>query len=69
MKCWEFTNCGKGHESGCPAWPNNGERCADIVGTFCMDKDSIMGINAIKLKDCRMCEFYRSLNYKGSKAV
>jgi len=69
MKCWEFTQCGRGHEGGCPAWPDSGEICAEVVGTFCIDKDRILGINAIKLKDCSKCAFFNSIHYKGKKEL
>ncbi len=69
MKCWEFTKCGKGHEGGCPAWPDNGERCAEVAGTFCVDKKFVIGINAVKLKDCRKCDFFNSEHYKGKKTI
>ena len=65
MNCWEFTQCGRGKEGGCPAWPDNGDICAEVVGTFCVDKDCLLGINAIKLKDCSKCEFFHSVHYKG----
>ena len=42
MNCWEFMRCGR--EAGgrnidqlgiCPAYPEEGQRCANVVGTFC----------------------------------
>ena len=69
MKCWEFTQCGRGHEGGCPAWPDKGDICAEVVGTFCVDKDRILGINAIKLKDCTKCAFFHSIHYRGKKEL
>jgi hypothetical protein len=56
MNCWEFKKCGrekgraKTSEHGvCPAYPNDGRRCAHIAGTLCGGRvqDSI----AMKLKD------------------
>ena len=67
MKCWEFTKCGRDHKGGCPAWPDNGTRCAEVAGTFCEDKSKVLGVNAIKLKDCRKCEFFNSDNYEGDR--
>lgn len=69
MKCWEFTQCGRGQEGGCPAWPYKGDICAEVAGTFCVDKDRILGINAIKLKDCTKCAFFNSIHYKGKKEL
>ncbi|MEZ5360218.1 MAG: hypothetical protein R3F48_15480 [Candidatus Zixiibacteriota bacterium] len=69
MNCWEFKKCGR--EKGgakvaelgiCPAYPNNGNACARVVGTFCGGK--VQGSFASKLADCMQCEFYNSDNYK-----
>jgi hypothetical protein len=68
VNCWEFMKCGR--EKGginadrlgiCPAYPNDGRRCARVAGTFCEGK--IHGSFAIRLKDCMKCEFYRSPHY------
>jgi hypothetical protein len=39
---WEFMKCGReegdigvDHLGVCPAYPNDGNRCATVVGTFC----------------------------------
>jgi hypothetical protein len=69
MNCWEFMKCGRDHPGGCPAWPDNGTICAEVVGTFCVDKEKILGIHAIKLKDCRKCQFYESEHYKGKRVI
>jgi hypothetical protein len=69
MNCWEFTKCGRGHSGGCPAWPDHGTMCAEIAGTFCADKDKVLGIQAIKLKDCTKCEFFNSIYYQGKRMV
>jgi hypothetical protein len=67
MDCWEFMKCERDHVGGCPAWPSNGARCAEVVGTFCVDKKNISGINAIKLRDCTKCRFYNSAHYEGKR--
>ena len=68
MNCWEFMNCGR--EGGganeeelgtCPAYPDNGRRCARIAGTLCAGK--VEGTFAVKLGDCIRCDFYNSEHY------
>jgi len=63
MNCWEFINCGR--EKGgfaeeelgvCPAYPDNGKNCYNVVGTFCANNDPNN-----KLKDCLNCPFYLHL--------
>jgi hypothetical protein len=68
MKCWEFKKCGrekggaKVKELGvCPAYPDKGNRCARVVGTFCHGK--VQGSFAAKLADCMKCDFYKSKHY------
>lgn len=68
LNCWEVKNCGRqpGGEKAdaygvCPAYPDNGRRCARVAGTFCGGQ--MQGIFAVKLRDCLMCEFYGSEHY------
>ena len=71
MNCWEFKKCGR--EAGgakvaelgvCPAYPDNGTRCARVAGTFCGGK--VQGTFAQKLSNCLQCEFYKCPDYKRS---
>lgn len=64
MNCWEFMRCGR--EAGgrnteelgiCPAYPDNGKRCANVVGTFC---DLIRALRASENSSCSECPFYNS---------
>jgi hypothetical protein len=72
MNCWELKKCGR--EKGgakvaelgvCPAYPNDGQRCAFVAGTLCSGRvqDSI----AMKLKDCLKCEFFKSPHFNRSQ--
>ena len=71
MNCWEFKKCGrekggaKAAELGvCPAYPDKGNHCARIAGTFC--GGIVQGTFAMKLANCMKCEFYQSSNYDRS---
>ncbi|MGX9728068.1 MAG: two-CW domain-containing protein [Candidatus Electronema sp. VV] len=68
MNCWEYNKCGR--ERGglnarlhgiCPAWPDNGQQCARVAGTFCGGK--VQGTFVMKLLSCMKCEFYQSEHY------
>lgn len=68
MNCWEFKKCGR--EKGgaravelgiCPAYPDRGQSCAQIAGTFCGGQ--VQGTFAVKFNSCRRCEFYNSEHY------
>jgi hypothetical protein len=68
MNCWEFKRCGregggsKVHEMGvCPAYPNHGQCCAQVVGTLC--KGDVQGTHAAKLCTCVDCDFFNSEHY------
>lgn len=68
MNCWEFKKCGRekcgvnvGQLGVCVAYPYNGKTCASIAGTLCGGK--IQGSFAIKLADCKQCDFYKSEHY------
>lgn len=71
MNCWEFKKCGR-EEGGakiaelgvCPAYPNDGRRCAHIAGTLCGGK--VQGCFASKVATCMQCEFYMSEHYDRS---
>lgn len=67
MKCWEFKRCGR--EAGgskvaefgvCPAYPNDGDHCANVSGTLCSGKPDNF---AMKLVGCMKCDFYNSDHY------
>ena len=68
MNCWEFQKCGR--EKGgtkeivfgiCPAYPDNGRKCARVAGTLCGDK--VQGVFAERLFSCMECDFYKSGHY------
>ena len=67
MNCWEFMKCGR--EQGgknveqfgvCPAFPDNGNCCAKVEGTFC---DLVLELLKSKCTDCQNCIFYKSEHY------
>lgn len=69
MNCWEFKKCGR--EKGgsrekemgvCPAYPDHGNQCDRIAGTFCDGK--LQGVFAMKLLNCTLCDFYNSPHHK-----
>ena len=50
MNCWEYMKCGreKGGEKAdelgvCPAYPDHGQHCACIAGTFFMKSSILLG--------------------------
>ena len=62
IKCWEFHKCGVEKAEGaasmrCAAYPNYGRICWAVAGTFC--GKSVSGAIALKLGDCKKCEFYK----------
>ena len=67
MNCWEFMRCGR-EEGGknvdylgiCPAFPDDGQRCANVVGTFC---DLVQALNASEHSSCTECPFYNSIHF------
>lgn len=68
MNCWEYRLCGRerggrrSHEFGvCPAWPRSGQRCAEVIGTFC--GGSIQDDLEIKLTNREECSFYQSEHF------
>jgi len=67
LNCWEFMKCGRERGGNmveqlgvCPAFPDNGQSCANVAGTFC---DLIQGISAAKYASCEECDFYNSEFY------
>ena len=74
MNCWEFKKCGRERggtramELGvCPAWPNDGSRCAKMAGTLCGGR--VQGSFAIKLSSCVECAFYESGDYDHGRRI
>ena len=71
MNCWEFMKCGR-EEGGknveqfgiCPAFPDNGNSCAKVKGTFC---DLVLELLELKFTGCENCIFYNSKNYDNQK--
>jgi hypothetical protein len=67
MNCWEFMRCGR--EAGgrnvdrlgiCPAYPEDGQRCATVVGTFC---DLVKALYATRHSGCPDCPFFNSIHF------
>ena len=70
MNCWEFMKCGReadGRKVGelgvCPAYPYDGQRCANVVGTFC---DLVQALRAVEHSGCQECPFYNSMHFDKS---
>ena len=68
MNCWEFMKCGReadGINSNklgiCPAYPSDGKRCANVVGTFC---DLVQALHASQYISCPECPFYNSMHFE-----
>ncbi len=67
MNCWEFIRCGR-EEGGinverlgvCPAYPEDGQRCATIDGTFC---DLVKAMHDITHSSCLECPFFNSIHF------
>jgi methyl-accepting chemotaxis protein len=62
--CWDIKKCGRTpggstvNEFGiCPAYPDSGKNCWNIVGTFCGGK--VQGTAAQKRGGCVNCNFYK----------
>lgn len=69
MNCWEYMKCGRevggahAREMGvCPAYPDDGRRCARVAGTFCGGE--VQGTFAQKLQSCFNCSFYLSPHHQ-----
>jgi hypothetical protein len=70
MNCWEFMKCGReeggknvDHLGTCPAYPDDGKRCANVVGTFC---DLVQALRAVEYSSCSECPFYNSIHFDES---
>ncbi|MCP4376369.1 MAG: methyl-accepting chemotaxis protein [bacterium] len=66
QQCWDVKKCGrtpggaKASSLGiCPAYPNHGQSCWSVAGTFCGGK--VQGSAAQKIASCMGCEFYRNM--------
>jgi hypothetical protein len=70
MNCWEFMKCGR-EEDGrkvdelgvCPAYPYDGQCCANVAGTFC---DLVQALRAVEHSGCQECPFYNSMHFDKS---
>ena len=64
MKCGREADSRKVDELGvCPAYPYDGQRCANVVGTFC---DLVQALRAVKHSGCKECPFYNSIHFDKS---
>jgi hypothetical protein len=64
MKCGrEEGGIGVDHLGVCPAYPADGHRCANVVGTFC---DLVQALYANKHSGCTDCPFYNSIHFDES---
>ena len=75
--CWEFKCCGNGEN--CPAYTekrldgnnsgkNAGRACWVVAGTLC--GGDVQGVFAVKMADCKKCEFYKLvINEEGGSYV
>lgn len=57
--CWEFKKCGQDQNGQCPAYPKGGRICYLVAGTMCGGQ--VQGQYAMKIHNCRECDFYRAL--------
>ncbi len=67
LNCWEFMKCGReeggrgvDHLGVCPAYPDNGNRCATVVGTFC---DLVQAMYAKQHTGCENFPFFNSEHF------
>ncbi|MBI5140654.1 MAG: response regulator [Nitrospirae bacterium] len=61
LNCWEYKNCSRGCDGGCPAYDKkSGNICWLVAGTMCGGK--VQGTYAQKLSSCTECEFYQYVN-------
>ncbi len=64
MKCGREEDGRKVDELGvCPAYPYDGQRCANVVGTFF---DLVQALRAVKHSGCQECPFYNSMHFDKS---
>ncbi len=59
INCWDFKKCGRDKSADCPAYPKGGRVCYLVAGTMC--GGSVQGVYALKIGNCRECEFYKAL--------
>lgn len=59
LNCWEFKKCGRDKTNDCPAYPKGGRVCYLVAGTMCGGK--VQGTYAIKIDNCRSCDFYKGV--------
>ena len=46
----------------CPAFPDHGKNCANVVGTFC---DLVQALRAKVYSSCAECPFFNSIHFDG----
>jgi hypothetical protein len=60
MKCGREKGGKNVEELGiCPAYPDHGQDCWEVVGTFC--KGKIQGSIAQKIDNCSKCRWYKRI--------
>ena len=59
INCWEFKKCGRDKSNDCPAYPKGGRVCYLVAGTMCGGK--VQGTYALKIHNCRDCDYYKGL--------
>lgn len=57
--CWEFMDCAAYKRESCPAYPSFGTTCWLVAGTMCKEGKP-QGYFADKLKDCKVCPWYKN---------
>jgi len=67
VNCWEFINCGrvKGGANEyilgvCPAYPDHGDNCYSIAGTYC--DGEVQGTHAHEIGHCMKCGFFKKIH-------
>ena len=48
------------HLGVCPAYPDHGRKCANVVGTFC---DLVQVLKKSSHTDCYECSYYNSIHF------
>jgi len=63
MNCWEYKNCGRDVQGGCPAYiEGKGRICWLVAGTMCGGE--VQGTFARKIKNCNECDFFKMVRRK-----
>jgi len=59
QQCWEFLNCPPESKSRCPAYPDKGQDCWKVPGTFCRGKQqgSVEEKREFCLFDCKFVNY------------